>query len=142
MRIFVSLAFTFLLFHRPCLGQDPDQILTGFVIGNTPKEKYTIYFNGEWKMTFGERKMTTNGVAYRITFELNRLAAWEKTGYIREFTVLRKTLFGMKRVPFEIAYEPDKKYLIISREHGRKKSKAFVGWWSDEVPERPPAIKN
>jgi hypothetical protein len=131
---FLFYIITYLLAYGFSYSQNQEQKLKGYVIGNTPKEHYTIYFNGEWKMTF-------KGEAYKIAFEINRLPAWENTGYVREFTIMRKTLFGMKRVPFEVAYDPSKKYLIISRDRGRKKSRAFVGRWSDEIPEKPPANK-
>jgi hypothetical protein len=134
MRFLFSSTIILLVACSISYSQDQKEKLTGYVIGNTPKENITIYFNEQWLMTF-------KGEAYRIAFEINRQPAWEATGRIQEFKILRKTLFGIKRVPFEVLYEPGKKYLIISREWGRKKNKAFVGRWSDEVPEKPPVKK-
>ncbi|MBL0744977.1 hypothetical protein [Chryseolinea lacunae] len=110
--------------------QDQPNKLKGFVIGNKAHEKYVAYFNGQWIMSF-------NGEAYKIYFEVDRLTWWETTGYIREFTFYRETLFGQRKVHFEVSYEGAKKYLVITRERKRSKRHAFVGTWSNEEPELP-----
>jgi len=131
MRFLLTLILTILVFSNSLYCQTAKGKLSGYVIGNKAHEKYIIYFNGEWIMTL-------EGRAYKLYFNVDRLSHWATSGYIREFAIYRETIFGRKKVHFDVPYDETKKYLIISRERKRSKRHAFVGIWSDEEPEMPP----
>ena len=129
MRLFSILILT-LLVRGTSYCQVQENKLAGYVIGNKAHEKYVVYFNGRWLMTF-------EGEAYKVYFKVERLSHWVTSGYIKEFSIYRETKFGRKKLHFQVPYDEKKKYLIIVRDKKRSKRNAFVAIWSDEEPKLP-----
>jgi hypothetical protein len=113
---------------QPSLAQQDS--VDVFFIGNTPGEKFKVFWDGKLLLAFKGNK------SYKHEFKVPREDMWKVKGYTNKFSVYRKPSFGIRYKEigtFNPNYD-SKKYLVIWRNPKLKNRAAIQTSWSDKEP--------
>ncbi|MCB2380460.1 hypothetical protein LGH70_22900 [Hymenobacter sp. BT635] len=104
--------------------------LTVFMWGVGPKrEAYRVYYDGKRVLS------TPRGGAYLDSFQLPSRPNLRAAGRVDVF-ITRVWCFGLfeRSIGLGIAYDPNRRYLVVKRDPQFKKSEPLTFYWTDEKP--------